>query len=82
MATVFARALCDAAGWSIDKNLRSAMRADMDFDRKLTLDELWLYTSKRVMWYLNLASNMSSSGGYVQNVQVYPQNDAAVIFER
>ena len=76
MSTVFARALCDAAGWNLDLNAPSAMNADRDYDGKITLDELDNYLSRRVMWYLNLA------GDYAQSVCVYPKNDSTVIFAR
>lgn len=76
MSTVFARALCDAAGWNMDLNAPSAMNADVDYNGEITLDELEKYLSKRVAWYLNLA------GDYVQTVTVYPKNDPAVIFSR
>ena len=76
MATVFARALCDAAGWSIDKNARSAMNADADYDGDITLDELATYMSRRVNWYLDLA------GDYIQTVNVYPEGDSLVVMQR
>lgn len=76
MSTVFARALCDAAGWNMDRSAPSSLNADADYDGAITLDELGSYLSKRVMWYLNLA------GSYVQNVCVYPASDPGVIFER
>ena len=76
MSTVFARALCDAAGWNMDRNAPSAMNADVNYDRKITLDELGRYLTKRVSWYLNLA------GGYAQNVCVYPENDPSVVLAR
>ena len=43
MATVFARALCDGAGWSIDRGAQSAMNADADYDGEITLGELKNY---------------------------------------
>lgn len=76
MSTVFARALCDAAGWNMDRNAPSSLNADVDYDGSITLDELGTYLSKRVMWYLNRA------GAYAQNVCVYPANDPGVMFER
>ena len=77
MATVFARALCDGAGWDISRAQRSALRADANMNRSITLQELYQYTSRRVGWYLNLVG-----GDYAQNVQVYPKGDPFVIFER
>ena len=54
MATVFARALCDGAGWDIDRNARGTMGADQDFNGSITLAELWQYTHSRVNWYLEI----------------------------
>jgi len=76
MSTVFARALCDAAGWNMDRNAPSAMNADANYDAHITLDELSTYLSRRVAWYLNLA------GDYAQSVCVYPENDPSVVFAR
>jgi len=76
MATVFARALCDAMGWSIDRDARSSMNADADYDGEITLDELAGYMGRRVNWYLSLA------GDYVQTVSVYPEGSSLKLFER
>ena len=76
MATVFARALCDAAGWSMDRAAKSSMNADDNYDGEITLSELETYLSRRVTWYLNLA------GDYVQTVRAYPAGDATAIFAR
>lgn len=76
MATVFARALCDGAGWSIDRGAQSAMNADVNYDGEITLNELGSYMHRRVNWYLNLA------GGYVQNVRTYPEGDGFALFSR
>ena len=79
MATVFARALCEAGGWSLERSARSAMRADVDYDGAVTLNELYVYVARRVMWYLSLAG---ADGRYAQNVQVWPEGDARVVFAR
>ena len=76
MSTVFARALCDAAGWNMDRAMPSALNADVDYDGAITLDELGAYLTKRVTWYLNHA------GTYSQTVSVYPEADPGIIFER
>jgi len=76
MSTVFARALCDAAGWSMDAGAPSALNADVDYDGAITLDELGRYLTKRVMWYLNIA------GSYTQTVCVYPSADPSILFQR
>ena len=83
MATVLARALCDGAGWSLGSARRAALRADADYDRQITLNEIGLYLSRRVAWYLNVAGELAgSSTSYVQNVQVYPLGDPTVLFGR
>ena len=76
MATVFARALCDALGWSMDRNAQSAMNADTDYDGNVTFEEMYRYVSKRVKWYLSLA------GEYAQNVVSSAQGDMFVVFAR
>lgn len=81
MATVFARALCDGAGWDIDRNQRDSMSADRNYDGAITLAELQDYMQGRIRWYLDIASNLTG-GQYHQTLQVYPEGDPLVIFER
>lgn len=81
MATVFARALCDGAGWDIDRGTRGTMGADKNYDGAITLGELQTYMHARVNWYLALASELTG-GDYRQTVQVYPEGDPLVLFER
>ena len=80
MATVFARALCDGAGWDIDRNARGTMGADLDYDGAITLDELAEYMAERVRWYLEFASELTGET-YRQSVQVYPMGDPFALFE-
>ncbi|MBR6767408.1 MAG: Ig-like domain-containing protein [Clostridia bacterium] len=80
MATVFARVLCEAIGWNIDTDSRSAMRADVDFDGSVTFTELSNYARRRVMWYLNQAG--SGSAHYVQTVQFWPSSGTQPLFGR
>jgi len=83
MATVLARALCDGAGWSLSRSRRGALKADLDYDRLITLNEMQLYAARRVPWYLNVAGKLSKAKNpYVQNVQVYPEGDPFVLFGR
>ena len=81
MATVFARALCDGAGWDLDRNARGTMGADQNYDGSITLNELYQYMSGRVNWYLENASSLTGQT-YRQSVQVYPEGDPFVIFTR
>ena len=80
-ATVFARALCEGGGWDIDRAARGAMRADADYDGIVTMQELYSYASRRVMWYLQLASR-ASGGQYAQQVQAFPMGDTTPLMQR
>lgn len=77
MATLFARAVCEGCGWNIDAAERRAMRADVNYDDVVTLDELYNYARRRVMWYLSLTGS-----GRAQTVRVSPEGDATALFER
>ena len=81
MTTVLARALCDGAGWDIDRNARSAMDADSNYDGSITLAELQIYLKRRVSWYMDMVSDLTGED-YRQSVQVYPDGDPLVLFER
>lgn len=77
MATLFARAVCEGCGWSVDAAARRAMRADINYDNIVTLDELYHYARRRVMWYLSLAHSAQA-----QTVMVSPEGSARPLFER
>ena len=79
-ATVFARAMCDGLGWDIATGERGSLDADSNHDGKITLWETYLYASRRVNWYLDMADG--GTGRYMQDVQVYPEGDMFVLFER
>lgn len=81
MATAFARALCDGAGWDLVRNARAGMGADADYDGRITVGELQLYLEARVNWYTGLASSLNGTR-YRQSVQAFPAGDPMVIFER
>ena len=81
MATVFARSLCDGAGWDIDRNVPGTMSADANYDGSITLNELQDFMVGRVNWYLEIASDLTGQD-YRQSIQVYPQGDPLVLFER
>ena len=65
MATVFVRSLCEAGGWDLVKDHRTAMRADLDKNKVVTFEEAYRYARRRVKKYLE-NSNVQ------QDVQVYP----------
>ena len=83
MSTVFARALCEAGGWNIDRGTRAALRADRNYDGRVTLTELYAYVGRRVMWYLNQTGRLTGAAGqYVQTVQLWPEGDRLVVMQR
>ena len=83
MSTVFARALCEAGGWSIDRGAGTALRADRNYDGRVTLTELYTYVARRVMWYLNLTASLNGvTDQYVQTVQLWPEGDGLVVMQR
>ena len=57
------------------------MRADVDYDGAVSLNELYAYTARRVRWYLNLTGTISGEA-YAQSVQVWPEGDARPLFAR
>lgn len=77
IGTVLARCLCEGAGWDFIGDKRSAMRADVDFDGTVTLSDMAEFLDQRIEWYLE-----QTGGTYEQNVQVYPENDGFVLFQR
>ncbi len=81
MATLFARALCAGAGWSIDRGSVSSMGADVDFDGKISIGELGAYMQGRIDWYLDIVKEKTGVR-YRQNIQVYPEGDPLVLVDR
>lgn len=75
MATIMARALCEGAGWDLINDRICTLKADINKDRRVTLQEIYLYTSRRVMYYLE-------GTGVTQSVCVWPEGDQTVLFER
>lgn len=75
MATIMARALCEGAGWDLINDRICTLKADINKDRCVTLQEIYLYTSRRVMYYLE-------GTGVTQSVCVWPEGDQTVLFER
>lgn len=80
MYTVFARSLCEAGGWDLIRDKRISMKADLDKNRAVTLYEAYLYTRMRVRYYIETAEMTQPYNR--QDVQVYPEGAAFVLFER
>ena len=53
VSTVFSRALCEGLGWDLINDKSTALKADMDHDRKVTFAELTEYVRRRSMFYLS-----------------------------
>ena len=75
MATIMARALCEGAGWDLIGNRICTLKADADKSRQITVQEIYLYLSRRVMYYLE-------GSGVEQTVCVWPEGDQTVLFGR
>ncbi len=75
MSTALARALCLAGGWDIAQDKRTSMKADLDKDGSVTLEEVYQYAYKRVKLDLEEAAD-------VQDVQIYPRGSQFVLFSR
>ena len=75
MSTVFVRALCEAGGWDLIKDRKTALRADLDKDRVVTFEEAYRYTRRRVKQFL-------SGAAVKQDVQVFPSGSMFKLFLR
>lgn len=75
MATIMARALCEGAGWDLIADRICTLKADADKNRQITLQEMYLYLSRRVLYYLE-------GTGIEQTVCVWPEGDQTVLFGR
>ena len=75
MATIMARSLCEGAGWDIIGDRMCTLKADADRDRVVTLQEIWQYTHRRVLYYLE-------GTGVTQTVRVWPEGDQTPLFGR
>lgn len=82
MSTLLSRALCEAGGWDLIKDRRISMKADLDKDRTVTLFEAYLYTGNSIRGHLQKAMERSGRYDQRQDVQVYPESAAFVLFER
>ena len=81
MATLFARALCDGAGWSIDRSRVSSMGADVNYDGRISIGELAGYMQGRIDWYLDIVEEKTGVR-YRQDIQVYPEGDPLILVDR
>ncbi len=75
MATILARSLCEGAGWDIIGDRQCTLKADANRDRVVTLQEIWQYTHRRVLYYLE-------GTGVTQTVCVWPEGDQTPLFGR
>ena len=75
MATIMARSLCEGAGWDLIGDRVCTLKADADRDRVVTLQEIWQYTHRRVLYYLE-------GTGVTQTVRVWPEGDQTPLFGR
>lgn len=74
-AAIMGRSLAEGAGWDLIYDRSVTLKADADRDKRITAEELFEYTKKRVTHYLN-------GTGAVQTVHIWPEGDQTVIFGR
>ena len=74
-AAIMGRSLCEGAGWDLIYDRSVSLKADSDKDKQITVQEIYEYTRRRVMQYLE-------GTGATQTVHVYPEGDQTVIFGR
>lgn len=74
-AAIMGRSLCEGAGWDLIYDRSVSLKADANRDKRITVQEIYEYTRKRVMHYLD-------GSGARQTVHVYPAGDQTVIFGR
>ncbi len=75
MATIFARSLCEGAGWDIINDRVCSFKADSNKDRQITFNEIYQYTMRRVLYYLK-------DTGKTQTVCTNNTGDGTVLFAR
>ncbi len=72
-STAFSRSLCEAGGWDLMGDKRTALRADINRDQGVTLYEAYLYCRQRVNKYLE-------NSHQTQDVQMYPMGAQLTLF--
>ena len=75
MASIMARSLAEGAGWDLIGDRVCTLKADADRDRVVTLQEIFQYTHRRVLYYLE-------DTGVTQSVRVWPEGDQTPLFGR
>lgn len=74
-ATVLGRSLCEAGGWDLQRERALSMKADINKDKQVTLNEAYQYVQRRVKHYLDDAADH-------QDVTVYPAGSQFVLFAK
>lgn len=76
IATVFARSFCEGLGWDLISDRSTALKADADHDRRVSVNEICAYVRRRCMFYLN-ASRFS-----IQTLNASVSNPALILADR
>jgi len=74
-AAIMGRSLCEGAGWDLIYDRSVSLKADVDRDKLITVQEIYEYTRRRVRHYLE-------DTGVSQTVYLYPEGDRTVILGR
>jgi hypothetical protein len=72
-AAIMGRSLCEGAGWDLIYDRAVTLKADRNRDKRVTVQEIYEYTRRRVAHYLE-------GTGVTQTVYLYPAGDQTVIF--
>ncbi len=74
-AAIMGRSLCEGAGWDLIYDRTVSLKADANRDKLVTVQEIYAYTRRRVIHYLE-------GTGAKQTVHIWPEGDQTVIFGR
>ena len=74
-AAIMGRSLAEGAGWDLIYDRSVSLKADANRDKRITVQELFEYTKKRVSHYL-------TGTGAAQTVHLWAEDDQTVIFGR
>jgi len=74
-AAIMGRSLAEGAGWDLIYDRSVSLKADADRDKRITVQELFEYTKKRVSHYL-------TGTGAAQTVHLWAEDDQTVLFGR
>ena len=76
VSTVFARSVCEGLGWDLISDHTTALKADINRDRRVSFAEITLYARRRALFYL------SASPASVQSINAFSPNPGFILADR